>query len=375
MRTLYITNNYLYGGSGAIYASKCFVNSFAILSDNISIFYPIKNGDHATDIVPHAHLIPVEDKRTKFRKIIDLTLGRMHRYTVDICAYFNPQMFDVVVFDSSIVSFHLIKHARKVGLKCICIHHNYQIEFVKDDTPWYLLPIKLFWTYFSEREAVRNSHLNLTLTQTDAESLSAHYDRKAIFEVIGVCDYVAKEYTVLESNNKSIHFIITGQLASKQTEDSLIPWIQEYYPILNQICPNAELTIAGRSPSNKLIRLCHEVGITLIPSPKEMAPILAKGDIFICPTSLGSGLKLRNMDGLRTGMQVLTHIRSERGYEAMKEKGVLYSYKDKESFAHQLKQIIDHPKTKEEVLDVYNSYFSLHAGIRRLANILNKHSI
>jgi glycosyltransferase involved in cell wall biosynthesis len=376
MKTLFITNNYLQSDSGAIYASKSFVNCFSAVSENMTLVYPVKDGVDTQDIDPRIKLIPVGDKRSKLKKSVDMLLGKLHRYGGQVHAMFDSHNYDVVVFDSSIVSYRLIKLAKDAGLKCITIHHNYQIEFVKDDTKWYMLPQTLFWTYFSERDAVRNSDLNLTLTKADSESLRIHYDMQGRFDVIGVCDFVNKDYLTQERsliNHKC--FVITGQLASIQTEKSLIPWIKDYYPVLKEIAPESELIIAGRSPSHKLISICRKKGITIIPSPIDMNSILDKGAFFINPTSLGSGLKLRNMDGLRAGMQVISHEKSIRGYEKMVEGGVMRGYSDIEGFANEVRFVINNKKSKQEVLDVYKGCFSLKAGIARLNNIIEKYSI
>ena len=375
MRILYITNNYLKGGSGAIYATKSFVNSFAAVADEMTVLFPYKTGLEPKDINPIVTLVPISDERSKVRKFVDLAFGKMHRYGKNTTAYFDKSKYDVAVFDSSIVSFHLIKTARKAGLKCITIHHNYQVEFVRDDTQWYLLPTMLLWTYFSEKEAVLNSDLNLTLTQTDINSLSAHYDRNGKFEVIGVSDFVLKDYIAESDDRKDYNFIITGQLASIQTEQSLIPWLDTYYPIMKKVCPDCTLTVAGRSPSQKLIDACRSKGVVIIPSPVDMKPILDGGSFFICPTSLGSGLKLRNMDGLRAGMQVLTHERSARGYERMVDAGVMYRYSNPTEFECELKKMISKNISKQDVLDAYKSYFSLNAGIERLKKILEEHNM
>lgn len=371
MRIIYITNNYLKGGTGAMNASKCFVNSFAAVAQKMTVLYPIKDGYDATDISKHVELIPVFDYRTKLRKMLDLLYGKLHRFGKETAMYFDASKYDTAVFDSSIASFHLIKKARKAGLKCITIHHNYQVEFVKDDTPWYLLPIMLFWTYFSEKGAVKNSHLNLTLTKTDADSLRMHYDKNGKYEVIGVCDYLHKDYIANNIDRKfGQFFIITGQLSSIQTERSLIPWLEDFFPIMKEEFPDSTLVIAGRSPSYRLINKCKQLGVSIIPSPVDMQPILDAGDYFICPTDLGSGLKLRNMDGLRAGMPILTHEKSVRGYEAMVDAGIMYYYNDKESFRKQLISMVKASNSKQDVLDAYKSYFSLESGIARLNVIL-----
>lgn len=376
MKTLFIEFGYLSGNGGGIYASRSHINLFASLSKEMTLVYPWKEGKDIEGInLDKINVsIPVNDNRSKIQKFWDLCCGKVHRFKLDE-SFFDQNRFDLVVFDNSIVSSRLIKKFKKYGIKAITIHHNYQIEYLIADSPKITLLPSLFWTLLYEKAAVKYSDLNITLTPEDAELLKKHYCKNSIFGVLGVSEYQNNQLPILISEKKKNRFLITGHLQSKQTEDSLIPWIHEYWPILKKIVPDATLTIAGYKPSQKLSDFIINAGIKLIDSPSDMFPILELADYYICPTDCGGGLKLRILDGLKAGLPVLTHKVSARGYEKMIEIGLVISYDNYDSFKLGLKKLLSNNLKKEEVQKEYSLVYSFESGKKRLKNILTINKI
>ncbi len=192
-------------------------------------------------------------------------------------------------------------------------------------------------------------------------------------EVLGVFDYVPREYSVLKNKQRGKRFVITGGLGSKQNEDSLIPWLTIYFPILKKYVAGVQLVLAGRSPSERLIKVAHDMGAEVMPSPVDMKPILESGDYYICPTDRGGGVKLRIMDGLKSGMPVLTHAVSARGYDEMIGKGLVYSYHDKQSFIDALDKMLKVDFSQQYIYDCYMDKFSFDTGVNFLKEILIKY--
>jgi len=371
MRTLFIEFGYLSGHSGGVYASRTHINLFSALSEKFTLVYPWKEGmaPEKINFERIESLVPVSDSRSRIRKIWDLCRGKVHRFRLDDSFYDNDK-YDIVVFDNSVVSSSLIRKFNKCGIKTITIHHNYQIEYLKGDANKLLLLPLLFWTHIYEKTAVKYSDLNITLTQQDANLLRDHYFKSATFDVLGVFEYQNSEFLDVKDDNRGNRFLITGHLQSKQTEDSLIRWVNEYWPILKDIVPNVLLTIAGFNPSNKLSDIIIKAGINLIASPPDMNPILNMADFYICPTDCGGGLKLRIMDGLKAGLPVLTHKVSARGYEKLMESGMVISYDSHKSFKDGILKLTSKKYIKNEVQKIYRANFNYDAGLRRLKEIL-----
>ena len=375
MKTLFITYSYLGGHGGGVYASRTHINLFAALSEKLTLVYPYKQGEEPRGInEAKIEMIPVSDPRSNARKFSDLLRGKVHRYHLSN-DFFDKGKYDVVVFDSSVVSSGLIKKFKKAGMKTVTIHHNYQIEYLLGDGSWLTLLPDLFWTRIYERQAVRNSDLNITLTQQDVELLQHHYGGEAPFAVLGVFEYQQSTPAAITPGVRGHRYVMTGGLGFKQTEDSVIRWIKEYYPELKKTDSSAWVTIAGSSPSERLRGLVEEAGIELIASPTDMAPILRNADYYLCPVDRGGGLKLRNLDGLKYGLPVLAHKVSIRGYEKMQEQGVIFSYETKEEFAAGVVQLNSLTLGKSEIQRMYLQQYQFDRGVKRMKDILTRNGI
>lgn len=369
MRILLITSSYLWGNGGGIYASRTHINLFRELFSDMTLLYPTKEGRLPEGIIHDMEMIPVEDTRSPFVKFLALLFGRFNRFERK-AKELAKRKYDIVVFDSSVTSSRCLDCFKSVGTKIITIHHNYQIEYVRGDIPLLLILPTLFWTWIYEGHSVRHSDLNITLTQQDVSLLRKHYKSDSFFGVMGVFEQERITIEPNTVNGNSHRYLITGGLGSKQTEDSLVAWFKEYYPILKQVDPHAKLIVAGSNPTVSLKKMCLTLGVELIPNPAEMTPIIRQCDFYVCPTDRGGGLKLRIMDGLKNGLPVITHKISARGYEDMEKQGVLFSYSCPPEFIDGIKQLHRGTINRAYVQQIYNRYFSFERGISHLESLL-----
>ncbi len=166
-------------------------------------------------------------------------------------------------------------------------------------------------------------------------------------------------------------------MGSYQTEISLIPFLKEYYPILLREFPNSRLIVAGKNPSERLLEVCeYYKNISVIPNPPIMEDVIKDADVYICPTFVGGGLKLRIMDGLKLGLLVLTHEVSARGYEIFHDKGIVRIFKNKESFLFKIKEmktlLASNSLERKRNQDIYQRHFSFESGLERIDKILKE---
>lgn len=374
MNILFITHHYLSSNGGGSFASRAYINAFAEIADEMTLLYPIKEGENLfPEINKKVKTISVEYNILKWRKVFDLLCGRVHRYYKVAPKFIKSKDYDVIVFDNSKTSFRLIDFAHKYGKKTIVIHHNFEYEYVRDNSKGLLRFVGLFWTKKYEKEAACRSDLNLTLTNQDCELLCNNFrnGNKDNFRILGTFEYKpfvscrVKELE-LEKNN----FVITGNLGACQTEQSLIPWIQNYYPLIKEVFPNSVVTIAGKNPSERLCQICQKAQILLIPSPNSMDSIMEKASYYICPIHLGGGIKLRVMDGLKWGVPVVTHVVSARGYDPFENLGCLLTYSNENEFRNALFRLKKVNLTKAFIQQTYASRFSFESGVERLRKIL-----
>ena len=375
MNVLFITHHYLNGSSGAVFASRAFINAVAEIADKTILLYPYKKGNEKEFIDCNVNCIPVEYKKSKVFKFFDLLFGRVHRYYDIFENTLSRNNIDVVIFDTSIVAFNLIEIARRYNAKVITIHHNYQYEYFSDSTKDPLKPIVLYWTKRYEEYAVTKSDLNLTLTEQDKLLLAQNYNGgdSSTIKVLGCfdfhkdCEGILKSPSIeSENKEKSLNFVITASLDAYQNKISIIPWIEHYYPILKETLPDATLTLAGRNPTPEYYSVCEKYGVRLIPSPKDINEIISSADFYLCPMDKGGGLKLRVLDGLKNGLLVVTHKVSARGYDEFVSQKCMFCYDDEQSFIEALKNVVESNYSKNDILKLYDGMFSFKSGVNRL---------
>jgi len=377
MNTLFITHHYLSSNGGGSFASRAYINAFAQLSSHMTLLYPVKEGENLFEgINPDIETVPVEYNVSKLQKFIHLLSGKVHRYFQIARKISFERSFDIVVFDTSIVSFRLIDSFKKKGSTIVVIHHNYQYEYFRDNTPRILkLPI-LFWCKKYEGQAVKRATVNLTLTEQDRVLLANQYNKgdSSSIKVLGVFEYKETGPKPISDDSRHGHrFIITGDLGAIQTKESLMIWIRDYFPVLKETIPDSKLTIAGKNPDCELERICQEKQIQLIPSPVSMDPLLKESDYYICPVSLGGGMKLRVLDGLKWGLPVIAHSVSTRGYDAFMEQGIVYSYSTPDEFRqHLLIMIQSSILSRSMITEKYRDNFSKQSGIDKLSQLMFK---
>lgn len=241
----------------------------------------------------------------------------------------------------------------------------------------------------AERTAVQYGDLNLTLTDEDKRLLQMHYDSHHISRIakLGTFESMPERESLsgkaegeVKALKADLCFAITGTLGSYQTEVSVIPFLEEDYPELLKILPESKLIVAGRNPSIKVINACAKYpSVKLIANPNDMQEVIAHADVYICPTCVGGGLKLRVMDGLKAGLPVITHAVSARGYSDFKQENCLFVYDDKNSFRVGLQELLREIKKGQldtvSIKNIYKSIFSFEAGVQRLRTILMENNL
>jgi glycosyltransferase involved in cell wall biosynthesis len=382
-QVLFVTRHDPSKCSGGDYASRAFINAFSDIINNdlvvfltdeadISIFRNRKN--IKTIKVP---------PRTLYQKIKGIFLFEIHRFRQSFSNYIvkNYQSINYIVLDGSVVG-DLVNIAKKYKIPVITLHHNVEAKYHKDaKSIETLFGVTSYIIRRNERIAFQKSHLNLTLSNYDKDELIKLYkiNNSNYCYTLGGFEYDSNIYTSFykpSKENKALTLVIAGTLADKQTFEGVFWFIRKLLPKINEkYSNNFTVIIAGRSPSKKLIKSCKENEmINLIANPINIDEYIQKADIYVCPTKLGSGLKLRIMDGLRNGLPVLTHEVSARGYDKHFDKPWFKIFNNVTSFINGLDEIIANLKEGKfkdsDIISTYYNEFSFEAGKKRLVKIL-----
>lgn len=373
-RLLYITHHQLDQNNGGCNASKGFLRCFAALFDEGTVISH-DMADASPYIPSHFQFCPMQDSRSKVRKLLDMYRGAISGHYYFVREHLKEHQYDVVVIDHSFTGAGLPEYIKSTGAKLITIHHNVERDYLRDNSKEKPLLYRLPYLYYrrkAERDCLRHSDVNLTVTAHDAEVFRSWYPGIHVYPW-GIFEHQDTPRPVFEPPKDKHTFVITGSLYFRQSLLPIIDFVRRYWALVLQAHPDAKLIIAGRNPAAELLKVGAETtGVTIIPNPEKVVHVVHLANYYVCPIYSGSGLKLRLFDGLRLGLPVLCHEVAANGYEKVKESGFLFTYHDEASFSEALQKLSSASIDPEKVFQSFQDTFSLSNGIKRLQNILQE---
>ena len=379
-RLLIITRHILSQNNGGSNATKGFIHCIAKLYEDCSLICPAFSYEAKQYIPAHVKVYPYVDQRSRIQKGFDVYRGRICADTPFVKKHLCDHQYDIVVIDHSIAGASLVKLIKNTGAKLITIHHNVERDYNHDNRKGYSMLFRYPYIYYAnkaEKDCLLYSDVNLTLTGKDTSTFREWYKNKDLhIHRWGIFNYQPFKNLQFRSRERSLTFVITGSLHFMQSIRPILDFINRYWPLLMNEHPNAKLSIAGRNPAQSLTETCKKQdGITIIPNPKNMEEVIDKADYYISPIDMGSGMKLRIMDGLKQGLPILCHEVSAYGYEEIANHNCLFTYCDEESFKHALQKMLSTEINPNTVYQNFRKIFSLETGTNCLQNILQEEGI
>ena len=318
----------------------------------------------------------VVPKRSKIKSLFGFLKGSMARWALPLKQFINQHCkeYDLVIINSGIIG-SIVPSIKKRGLKVITIHHNEEIEYCMENKNIYTLGGRCsFFVNNAQKKAYKYSDVNLFLTVQDKEKFESIYGKPVaqINEVIGVYDYKSAKPIREFPSTVNYDISVSGSLSTYQTMHGIIDIMNNYFDIVLELIPDCRILFTGRNPSSEITKVANEniKNIDILPNPIDIISNIQKSFIYLCPTDIGGGLKLRVMDGLKSGMPILVHKVSARGYDLFIGKPYFKIYDDRESFRNGLKELLEfisdiNIDKKRQISDDYYSYFSYRAGTNR----------
>ena len=337
--------------------------------NRVDVVHPeVKN-----EVPSNFYLVP---DYTGKEKIKGLLKGRVHKYNPWLLNFIDQHKgeYSHCLINSGLLG-DLVKDVQARGIKVCMIHHNYEVEFQTDNRS--MPAFRGYFPYFisrNERRAYLHADLNLFLTNSDMETFRRVYGdtRKENNTVIGIFEDEDRSFDYVKEKKLPVrNLVICGSLNSVQTLRGMEQFATNCLPILHRYFnEDFSLLLTGRNPHEFIRKLADsDKQIHLVANPENMIETIIDSGIFICPTNVGGGVKLRIMDGLKLGMPIIAHRVSARGYDAFLGKPWFQVYDDKDSFNDALLKIIEvigeNRELRKEIIENYRQYFSFPKGKTR----------
>lgn len=378
MKILYILKHNPWGIGGGCYACRNYMDAFMDVFHGADFDFCICEeylNDRDTDYPENVRFVGVKP-RGRLSKLMSPITGLLHRHQKMASGLLRSGEYDYCVFDESSIAGSLVETAKKYGVKTIVINHNYQVEYRRDSTiSWFIRQLILPVVERCERVSYLNCDYNIFLTEEDKAKFKEVYGASTTKDFVGGCflrkgDEI-KSDCLKPFNNDRLKIVISGTMGNVQNLDGLTYFLDELYPLLPD---GMDVVLTGKNPPQSLIKRVEDYpNITIIPNPKDILSIIEQCDIFLCPTRLGGGMKLRVMDGFRCGLPVIAHKISARGYSGFEKEGYLWSFEGKEDFKSCINdikmQISERRISKQDISDFASQNFAFEERTKTLKNI------
>jgi len=376
-RLLIATYHRLDENTGGCNGSKGFIHCLASLFNDCSLVCQAFPNAY-TYIPHHVKVYPYYEHRNKLRLAFDIYRGVIFGLYYALREHLKTHHYDIIVIDHSMAGAAVMPIVKATGAKIITIHHNVERDYLDANRHKHALTYRIPYIHYAkkaERDCLTVSDINLTVTQRDADTFHSWYPDIHVYDW-GNFEYRPIADKHFPKGDRGQTFIITGSLNFEQSLLPITDFIRRFWPLVCHAYPQARLLIAGRQPAAELQQLCEAVeGIILIPNPDDMAAVVQQADYYICPISVGSGRKMRVLDGLKQGLPVLCHEVSAAGYEAVAASGCLFAYHDEPTFMAALRQMLATPPDGDTVYQAFKQSFSISTGVERLRHILKQENI
>lgn len=374
-KILYILKHDPWAIGGGAYASRMYLTAFrslfqeaeidVLICDNCMSHQPEewKNKCNFISVPP----------RSRFSLYMFPFTGIMHRHQNAAKRLLKKKKYDYCIFDHNHIAGSLVDYVPNYT-KTIVIHHNVEQNYFRDNNTSFIskhifIPYVIKW----EKKAYLQCDYNIFLTNEDMLEFRKLYgENNGKNSVIGIFDVLPFQPNANTTNVSSPTIVISGSLDNFQNLDGIRYFINDLYP---HIPDYVKIIISGKNPKEEIISLVSgKNNISLIPNPDNMNKVIQMGNIYICATRLGSGIKVRIADGLRNGLPVIAHQVSARGYSDYVEKGVFYPFSTPKEFDyainHVIKKYYDGKWDRQEIITMYQCLGSLSAGIQKLRALL-----
>lgn len=366
MNLLYILKHNPWGIGGGCYACRNYLELFTeIFKDsnfNVLICEEYTKDMKASDF-PNCKFIPIPP-RNKFAQFLSPITHILHRHQQIATQMIKEYYYDYCIFDHNSIAGSLVDLCIKRKIKTIVLNHNCELEYFKDNNSKLKNMLLLPSVLKNEKNAYLKCDYNIFLTEEDKEIFQKLYGISQTTSITGGC-FLRKEETISETDtpfNDRLKIVISGTMGNVQNKDGILYFLNDLYQYVPQ---NMEIILTGRNPSEEIINQCQQHdNIQLIANPENILDIVKKCDIFVCPTRLGGGMKLRLIDGLRCGLPIISHKVSARGYSPFYKDGIVTYFESPTEFEACLRVLIQKIKERKINKSYVKQQAKMHLGFQ-----------
>jgi glycosyltransferase involved in cell wall biosynthesis len=99
--------------------------------------------------------------------------------------------------------------------------------------------------------------------------------------------------------------VFNGVLDYRPNVDAALYLVDEIWPLVLEICPQARLSLVGRAPASEARRL-RRPGVTVTGEVADLRPYLERAAVVVVPIRMGGGTRLKVLESLALGKAIVS---------------------------------------------------------------------
>ena len=102
------------------------------------------------------------------------------------------------------------------------------------------------------------------------------------------------------------HLVFTGSMDWYPNEDAVLYLMNTILPAIRREIPDVSVTVAGRSPSPRVVKVAAEAGVRVTGTVDDIRPFIAEGTVYVVPLRVGGGTRLKIFEALAMAKAVVS---------------------------------------------------------------------
>jgi glycosyltransferase involved in cell wall biosynthesis len=280
--------------------------------------------------------LPIEESRARFLATVFVSLFTRTPFTVNWAT--SPVLrdaltralamgpFDVAYFDTiSLAGYRNLVTGAAVALN----HHNIESHLFQRRIGYERNVLKRL--YFSleaaklrryEGEVAAEFDTHLVVSELDAERLREirpGVSTAVIANGVDV-DYFASSGSAREP----AHLVMVSGMNWFPNRDAVLFMVEQIWPRLSAVLPEARLTIVGASPPQPVTELAaRDSRVRVTGFVDDVRPYMDRAQVYLCPMRDGGGTRLKILDALAMGVPIVSTTMGLEGIHVEPERDVL----------------------------------------------------
>jgi hypothetical protein len=242
-----------------------------------------------------------------------LTSGRYKKLLCDV-RRFDPQLIWVEAVHASALAFRL---KSDLGVPLAYRSHNVEHKYLAEQASLTKSIAKraalwLGWWRLERAElnALNRSDYIFDISMDDLKYWQGRGVKNAT-HLTSIADNDAAKFIKLQPD---IDVLYLGNLSTPNNQFGILWFLENVWPVVISVEPNAKLVIAGKQPPEDLIvKIGTCDNVRLEANPESAATLYGRAKILINPIFHGSGVNIKSIDMIGVGIPVITTSLGVRG--------------------------------------------------------------